>query len=398
MSWSGYSSMARVLKLMNASLDYTWSAEFMSGTWNKDLSKASRVSDDHMRFMARCALAHGCKSLAWFMFHDRMIWGDAPVSSHGHVRPSLEVLRETRALCTDKIPHWDKVRPLGDCAIIYDIAAHRHASVGDPSPCNDGALHIGAPVVDGVQAGEQSREYIGLFRVVEAGGCQADAVDIVARPDRLSEHGLAFLPGGPLISRCAVEALGAWIENGGALVVSGPWPARNEDGGQQGLMGTDPGPGVHAIGKGWLIRCGWLAEEEPEEENLEHIAIIQKWIAEYRGAVHVRIRPVAPVVWEDWKKGGGVDNAGTKGGAALDRIQRTEQPRTLASAVLHAGSGFPVLFVLNHYPEAVEFEIAFGHMKSARLRCLDSGEILAVKDGRMRVDVDRKSAAVFAVE
>jgi beta-galactosidase len=34
MSYSGYHSMARVLKLMNASLKYTWSAEFMSGTWN----------------------------------------------------------------------------------------------------------------------------------------------------------------------------------------------------------------------------------------------------------------------------------------------------------------------------------------------------------------------------
>ncbi|NLE42571.1 MAG: hypothetical protein GX615_12175, partial [Lentisphaerae bacterium] len=86
MSYSGYQSMARVLKLMNNTLKYTWSAEFMAGTWNKDLSKASRVSDDHMRFMARCALAQGCKAICWFMFHDRDCWGDAPVSSHGHVR------------------------------------------------------------------------------------------------------------------------------------------------------------------------------------------------------------------------------------------------------------------------------------------------------------------------
>ena len=145
LSWSGYSSMARVLKLMNASLDYTWSAEFMSGTWAKDLTKGGRVSGEHMHFMARCALAHGCKAISWFMFHDRRCWGDAPVSSHGHARPSLEVLRETRALCVEKIPHWDELVPMADCAVVYDVAAHRHTAVGDPLPCADNKLHVGAP-------------------------------------------------------------------------------------------------------------------------------------------------------------------------------------------------------------------------------------------------------------
>ncbi len=400
LSWSGYSSMARVLKLMNASVDYTWSAEFMAGTWNKDLSQRGRVSDDHMRFMARCALAQGCKSIAWYMFHDRVVWGDAPVSSHGHARPSLEVLRETRALCVEKIPHWDALEPQGDCAIIYDVAAHRHTSVGDPSPCSDGTLHVGAPLVDGVQAGESSREYTGLFRVVEAGGAQANAVDILERPDALDAYRLAFLPGGALLSKAAAGKLQAWMENGGHLVVGGAWPTRDESGAEALFVADkDPGPGAHPVGAGRLIRCDALGTEEPEAESVDAIARVQAWLREYAGPPAVSIAPVHPVEWQDWVPGGGVDNAGTKGGEALDRVRTFNQPRTLASAVLHeGGDGFPVLFVLNHYPDAFEFELTFGKRKPKALRCLDHDEVVQVRDQRVRVDLDRKSCAVFAVE
>jgi hypothetical protein len=400
LSWSGYSSMSRVLKLMNASVNYTWSAEFMSGTWNKDLSKASRVSDDHMRFMARCALAQGCKSIAWFMFHDRMVWGDAPVSSHGHPRPSLDVLKETRALCVEQIPHWDALAPQGECAIVYDLAAHRHASVGDPMPCNDGNLHVGAPLVDGVQAGAGSREYIGLFRVVEAGGRQAHALDLLAKPELLQRYKVVFLPGGPLVSRAVAESLDAWVRGGGTLVVSGEWPKRDELGRPTALLGLDhPNQGETRLGKGAFICTDWLATEDAELESLESIRRVSEWLAAKVGPAHVLIRPVGGrVEWQDWKKGGGVDNAGTKGGDELDRVEHFIQPRTLASAVLHTGGGFPVLFVLNHYPEAAEFELTFGHLASGRIVDLDSGAIIPVCDGRCRVDVDRKSALIFRVE
>ncbi|NQU38346.1 MAG: beta-galactosidase [Lentisphaerae bacterium] len=397
LSWSGYSSMARVLKLMNASLDYTWSAEFMAGTWNKALS--ARVSDDHMRFMARCALAQGCKSIAWFMFHDRMIWGDAPVSSHGHARPSLEVLRETKALCTETIPHWDTLVPQDDCAVVYDIAAHRHASVGDPAPCNDSVLHVGAPLVDGVKAGEGSREYTGIFRLVEAGGCQAGAVDIVARPERLDAYRLVFLPGGALVSAAAAQKLATWVRGGGALVVSGPWPKRDESGAAVSFLDmADPGEGEHRVGQGCIIRCGWLAEADPEEESLELIDKVQQWLAAKVGPAHVRIAPVARPSWDDWKSGGGVDNAGTKGGDELDRVQHFEEPRILASAVLQEGGGFPVVFVLNHYPEAVEFTLTFKTVRNGELRDLDSGAVIPIRNGTCVVDVDRKAGAVYGLE
>ena len=76
------------------------------------------------------------------------------------------------------------------------------------------------------------------------------------------------------------------------------------------------------------------------------------------------------MTWEDWKAGGGVDNAGSMGGDELDNVRRFEQPRTLAGAVLHEGGGFPVLFVLNLFVEAAEFEITFG--RSAPAGCAAS--------------------------
>ena len=228
MSYSGYQSMARVLKLMNNTLKYTWSAEFMAGTWNKDLSKASRVSDDHMRFMARCALAQGCKAICWFMFHDRDCWGDAPVSSHGHVRPSLSVLSETVELATKRIRNWDCLVPRMDVAIVYDLVQHQHTAIGDPMPCADNSLHIGKPAIDGIQAGMASAEYLGLFRLVEENGFQAGVVDILHRPKGLNDFPLAFLPGSPVIERAAARALTAYVKGGGVLVVTGPWPSRYE--------------------------------------------------------------------------------------------------------------------------------------------------------------------------
>jgi hypothetical protein len=68
------------------------------------------------------------------MFHDRDCWGDAPVSSHGHARPSIEVLKETPRLLFENIRNWDTLKPLGDVAVIYDLIQHQHTSLGDPMP------------------------------------------------------------------------------------------------------------------------------------------------------------------------------------------------------------------------------------------------------------------------
>ncbi len=391
LSYSGYQSMARVLKLMNASLGYTWSAEFMSGTWNLDLSKVSRVSDDHMRFMARCALAHGCKAIQWFMFHDRDCWGDAPVSSHGHARPSLAVLQETVTLLRNRIPQWDRLRPLADVAIVYDVVQHLHTSLGDPAPCADNDLHIGPPAVAGIEAGRATSEYEGLFRLVEHCGCQAAVIDSEHDASRLSAFPLVILSGSPLISRKTAAALKAYVEEGGTLLVSGPWPALDETGQSLRLLDSDPKPTVE-LGKGRAIWCEhYLAQEPPEQALAVNVQIVRQLIDSLVNAPLVRIEPEqSPVTWVDWAATGGA--------------RTFEQPLCLASAVLHApqdgdvSGGQRVLFVLSHYPVATRLRVTIASAAGGSLvNCLTGTRIGLDDSGSGVVDVDRKSADLFEV-
>ena len=380
MSYSGYQSMSRVLKLMNASVDYTWSAEFMSGTWNKVLE--SRVSDDHMRFMARCALAHGCKAIGWFMFHDRDCWGDAPVSSHGHRRTNWEVLRETIELCFTKITSWDALVPQTDVAVIYDLIQHRHTSIGDPTPCNDQDMHVGAPQVSGVKAGLATREYMGIFRLAEHAGIQAGAVDLIAKPEKLDNYSLAFLPGSPIIEQTASDALQRWVKAGGILVVSGPWPALSENGTALCFLGLDK-PGSQSLGSGRVV---WVQEPlcantEPEKDELDSIAFLQLILSQCAILPHVHIAAESTISWVDWKEGGGH-------GVYL-------QPRTLGSAVLQQSPTEDILFVLNHYPEAARFTLSFKNKNYQGIENLDTQYKQPITDGVATVDIDRKSASIY---
>lgn len=375
MSYSGYHSMARVLKLMQASLRYTWSAEFMSGTWNLDLTKAGRISDDHMRFMARCALAQGCKALAWFMFHDRDCWGDTPVSAHGHARPSLAVLRETRALACDHIRNWDDLVPQSDVALLYDLAQHQHTAIGDPSPCNDNDLHIGRPRVDGVEAGRASQEYTGLFRLVEQAGVQPAVVDPLCNLQQLARYPLAFLPGGPVLTRATRAALRRFVAGGGRLVVSGPLPTRDERGRKTPFLPR----------RSFTWHPAWLAQEKPEQEDRAAAAFVARLVRRHVPHPHVAIRPVTPVSWVDWANSGG--------GA-----QQHDQPRNLGSAILHAGPDDTLLFVLNHYPVAVRFNLTLADRSARQLVDLDTDQLVPVQKGCAVVDVDRKSGSVYRVQ
>jgi len=370
MSYSGYHSMARVLKLMNASLRYTWSAEFMSGTWNKVLG--SRVSDDHMRFMARCALAQGCKAISWFMFHDRDCWGDSPVSSHGHTRPSLAVLTETRELLFEKMTNWDALVPQTDVAVIYDLIQHQHTAIGDPSPCADNDLHIGKPTIDGIEAGRASAEYEGLFRLVEQAGVQPGAVDVMHDAGRLPAYPLAFLPGSPVMERQALEALKQYVQAGGKLVVSGPLPTRDEHGRPLQFLSADQ----------FVWQRDYLAQEEPEHEDLNKAQVVADLIAKHVDRPHVRLHLPQPHEWVAWQPGGG------------SRLYR--EPRLLASAVLHRSpDGERVLFVLNHYPEAARLHVSFPREEVKELVDLDTQTVTVAQGGLFEVDVDRKAGAVY---
>ena len=391
LSYSGYHSMVRVLKLMNASLNYTYSAEFMSGLWNKDMTGKSRISDDHMRFMARCAMAHGCKALSWFMFHDRDTWGDSPVSSHGHRRPSLEVLEETVRLVREIVPDWDALQPMDDLAIVYDLPQHLHTAIGDPNPCDDQNMHVGAPAIDGIDAGLASREYEGLFRLVEQTGRQAAAVGVAHDASALVGFRGVLVPGGAVVSATSSRVLRDFVEQGGTLGVSGPWPGRDEQGRSASFLGIDrpEQPGEVRLGGGRVLwHRQWIAQEEPEKERPESVAQLEELFDRALGAAAVRVRPVAEERWTDWKPGGGTCEYA--------------QSRNLASAVLHAdASRRPrLLFVMNHYVDAVELELSMRDMpaRSRLVDAFDPSRVIAMRDGGARLSVDRKSCDVFLVE
>ena len=388
MSYSGYQSMARVLKLMNATLRYTWSAEFMSGTWERALS--SRVSDDHMRFMALCALAQGCKALSWFMFHDRDCWGDSPVSSHGHARPSLAVLQSVKKLACETIKGWDDLVPATDLAVIYDLTSHQHSYIGDPSPCNDNALYVGEPVVDGAKCGQASLEYEGLFRVVEHTGRQAEVIDPVHSVAKLGAAPLVILPGSPVIHSATAHALEKYVHDGGKLVVSGTWPGRNDSGAAIAFLGGAPAKSAEPVAKGkgsvWWMPVG-LGSGQPEEDALDSIAWLAALLDKETLAPKVRVEPESTVTWVDWNTG---KNMKSEGG---HRVYK--QPRNLFSAVLHEGPEDRILFALNHYPEAARAKVAFADESASGLVDLESGETIPVENGVALIDLDRKSAAVF---
>ncbi len=384
MSYSGYHSMARVLKLMNASLKYTWSAEFMSGTWKKNLGD-TRVSDDHMRFMGRCALAQGCKSISWFMFHDRDQWGDSPVSSHGHPRPSHAVLTETMALCFDTLKSWDKLVPQTDVGIVYDLASAMHCHVGDPFPCDDNSLHIGGPAIRKFAAGKASAEYEGLFRLVEQSGAQAGAIDVMHDARGLQAYKLVFLPGTPVLEDAADAALLEYVRGGGTLVVTGPWPLVDAVGKPRTFLGKQKPAGKDdevtlTIGKGRLIwHREFIAQEPPEQESLESIAYVTFLLEDSGVTPHVSVAPMKVVKW-------------------IDNLKRFEQPRNLASAILHRAKGETVLFLLNHYIDAAQCQVTFGSLRPKRLVDLDTGKAIPVQNRKATVDLDRKSCSIYRVQ
>ncbi|MBI4024387.1 MAG: beta-galactosidase [Verrucomicrobia bacterium] len=200
---------------------------------------------------------------------------------------------------------------------------------------------------------------------------------------------LAFLAGSPVIERAANRRLRQYVRNGGVLVLSGPWPARNEQGHRLAFLGlTRPGKAELVLkielGQGHLIwHRAWLAQDKPEAENLESIEFVSTLVRAHVPKPHVRLRVSREVTWTDWQEGGGT------------KLYR--QPRNLGSAILQRGPDELILFVLNHYPEAAGFEVDFPRDKVRELQNLATGEVIPVKAGRATLDLDRKSAEMFRV-
>lgn len=379
MSYSGYQSMARVLKLMNDSCDYTYSAEFMSGTWTKEVNE--RVSDDHMRFMARCALAQGCKAIDWYMFHDRDTWGDAPVSCRGHKRPSIDVLTETPKILFDKIKNWDRLVPVNDVGVIYDLAAHTHTGLGDPMPCADNDYYVGKPEINGIKAGVYSKEYVGMFRLAEQNGMQAAAIDTTNGTKHLRGLKLAVFPGSPIISKVSAKAIDEYCEEGGTLLFTGTLPVIYDDGTAADYSFIKPGKQAYKNGNiVYLDR--WIGQNGAEQDLLEDIAEFGK-IADEAGVVPaVRIMPDGVIEWVNW---------GDYGTTSYT------EPRNLGSAILHTDGDEKILFVLNHYMDAWKFNLEFG-FDCDRLECLTEEDDVDIVNGKATVDIDRKSCQIYRIK
>ncbi|MDD3927896.1 MAG: hypothetical protein PHT33_14695, partial [bacterium] len=310
-----------------------------------------------------------------------------PVSSHGHVRSNLGVLQETEEMLFEKIKGWEELKPVMDVAVVYYLLQHQHTYLGDPSPCDDNNQYAGTPYIDGIEAGAASQEYAGLYRLVEEAGYQAGAVDIMHAPGKLNDYPVVFLPGSPVIERGAADELKAYVNGGGVLVISGPVPGRDEKGAPTSFPGKDlpAGNGEIEMGRGRIIHyptC--LARCEPEEEGMDNLKQITVLLDKYAGRPAVRISPATEVSWIDWKREGGGH-----------RIYRQE--RNLGTAVLHEGPDEKILFVLNHYPEAVEFIVELQENKGSILTDLDSGEEIIMGNRQALLDIDRKSCRIYRV-
>ncbi|MGD0709315.1 MAG: beta-galactosidase, partial [Anaerolineaceae bacterium] len=237
LKYSGYSSMARVLKVMEASVPLVWSAEFMSGTWKTDMTD-SRVPQNHMEFMGLSALANGCKAISWFMFHDRDMWGDAPVSEMGHPRENLSALQRILGVVKG-LPEWNSLRPVHDLAVAYYRPYMWHCHLGDPMPCADDELHIGDPLLWGEKGGEAVAEFEGAFRLLQQAGYTAGCVDLSDAPERLKSHRALWFVGSSFIEPGAAALLAQFVEDGGVLIVTRAWPRMDLQGGSLSVLELD---------------------------------------------------------------------------------------------------------------------------------------------------------------
>ena len=391
LKYSGYSSMARVLALLNATLPLTWSAEFMGGWWFVDM-QGNRVPQNHTEFMSLSAMANGCSAISWFMFHDRPHWGDSPVSEMGHRRENHAAIRNIVGL-SKAIPEWNALAPVTDISVAYYLPAMYHCHLGDPMPCDDGKLHVGEPGVWGVAAGKAAAEWEGLFRVIQQAGYTPGAVNLTDAPERLEKTTCLWLASDPFMDCDTAARLKAWVEKGGTLVLTLAWPERTEAGEPLSFLGIKqpalPGPvagfACAPLGKGRVYwNNSFLTASEAGEEKLETVAAVRELLMKAIGAPLVDM--TTPPVY--------VRN-NLEGTADMGAPER----HNFVDAILHEGGGARVLYALNFHNRAVVATALFRNIRNGRLVEVNgSGGAIAIVDGRADIVLDRKAGRIFRVE
>ncbi|MCM8809346.1 MAG: beta-galactosidase [Candidatus Omnitrophica bacterium] len=221
LSFSGYVSMARVLRYLESVLKFTWSAEFMAGWWFEDISKCW-LTYEHHKFMSLSAISNGCKGIFYFMFHDRETWGGSPVSDKGHIRSVYYGIKDFLSI-VNKFEDWENLKINYDkIGLIYYRPYHWHTYLGDPSPCNDNSIYVGQPVMNGLKAGLLTKEYEGIFRLLLLAGYSPRIVDIIDSSKKIKDCKVLIFTTGTFLDKKTEKLLIDFVKNGGVLV-TGPF-------------------------------------------------------------------------------------------------------------------------------------------------------------------------------
>jgi len=416
LSFSGYSSMARILRYLSSTLKFTWSAEFMSGWWYEDVSKCW-LTYEHHKFMSLSAIANGCKGISYFMFHDRETWGSAPVSNRGNKRSVYYALKDVMKI-VNSFEKWDDMKLLPDkIKITYYMPYHWHTYLGDPSPCDDSKVYKGEPEIGGIEAGVLTTEYEGIFRLLLLAGYSPSIIEIMENPDDLSDCKVLFFPTGPFIDKRTEKVLTEFVKKGGILICGPFIPSFTPDGKRikffNGIIkanlisknvvfkkdiefqnclfkvgGGEPLISFNGFsiasrfnfGKGKIYFLGFLiGQEEAGNEPLGNISFLKKLLVKegIKPVVETKTLPV------EYTKGG------EKG------FEKYYEKRQLVIPSILTDGKNKYLFLNNLYLRSVETKIILNSPEFEILVDIETGE--KFKNGDIII-IDCKSSRIFKVK
>lgn len=416
LSFSGYASMARILRYLSSTLKFTWSAEFMAGWWTENVGNAW-LTPEHHKFMSLAAISNGCKGISYFMFHDRETWGTAPVSNRGNKRSVYYALKDVLKI-VNNLDNWENLKTLDDgIKIAYYRPYHWHTYLGDPSPCNDSEIHKGQPIIGGLESGLLTEEYEGIFRLLLLGGYIPSIVEMLDNPEELKNCKVLFFPTGPFIDKETEKKLSEFVKNGGVLVC-GPFVPSSTPHGKEikffnGMIRTEfvskneasrveielekyifkveGGKPVISIdgfsvvsmfnyGKGKVYFIGsFIGQKKPEDEPLENINFL-KSILEKEG-IKPSIETKTPPV--EYTKGG--ENG----------LEKYYEKRQLVIPSILSDGNSTYVFLNNLYLRSVETEVIINNKNFMVLKNIETGE--KIKSGD-KVVIDCKASSIFKVE
>jgi len=417
LSFSGYSSLARVLRYLDSVLKFTWSAEFMAGWWFEDIGKCW-LTPEHHKFMSLCAISNGCKGIFYFMFHDRETWGGSPVSDKGHIRSVYFGIKDFLKIINE-FKNWDDLKVIYDrIGIVYYRPYHWHTYLGDPFPCDDNNLYVGNPEIKGLKAGLLSKEYEGIFRLLILSGFSPRIIEIKDNPENIEECDVLFFPTGPFLDKETENLLFEFVEKGGKLIC-GPFipeftpegeilkkfkkniktkfiskidKIEDENVQLQEFLFNVAGEKIYEIdgicvvgsfkiGKGYIYFLGgFIGQNEPLNESEKNIKFIKELMKKENIIPFAEI-DVLPVEY----------TIGTEKG-----FEKYYERKNLLIQSVIGNENERYLFLNNLYNRSIEAEIKF-NTKFDKAENVETREIIKVNNGKIKLTVDCKSSIILKI-